>query len=147
VRDTFTFLFSIVDVSVQLFVKTRSVTTLYTIQILRQLFTDFPSTDPTVRLVILLTVFLSDNCLAHTTPSTLRNKLEPLGLTPLTRQDIFNVLVNPFVERYSYILDFARAEVGLNGKEIHKLVSDVAIACLEIGCKVRSSRCELQFPW
>jgi hypothetical protein len=109
---------------------------LYTIQILRQLFTDFPSTDPTVRLVILLTVFLSDNCLAHTTPATLRSKLEPLGLLPLTRKDIFNVLTNPFVERYAPILEFAKVELGLNAKVIRELVEEVAVACLEVGCKV-----------
>ena len=110
---------------------------MYTIQILRQLFIDFPSTDPTVRLVLLLTVFLADNCLTHTTPASLRAKLEPLGLAPLTKQDIFNVLVNPFVERYLPILEFARVELGLNGAEIRELAEEVALACLEIGCKVR----------
>ena len=125
----------------QLFINTRSVTTLYTIQVLRQLFTDFPSGDPTVRLVLLLTVFLSDNCLAHTTPATLRSKLEPLGLTLLTRQDIFNVLVNPFVERYGPILEFAKTEVGLDNKETRELVEEVAVKSLEIGCKVSAS------PW
>ena len=116
--------------------KTRSITTLPTIQVLRQLYADFPSSDPTVRLVLLLTVFLSDNCLAHTTPSTLKSKFEPLGLLPLTRTDIFNVLVNPFVERYSPILEYARTEVGLDGQEIKELVEEVAVRCLEIGCKV-----------
>jgi hypothetical protein len=112
------------------------VTNIYTTQILRQLFVDFPSADPTVRLVLLLTVFLSDNCLAHTTPATLRNKLDPLGLLPLTRQDIFNVLTNPFVERSTPILEFARAEVGLSSKDVLDLVEQVAVTCLEIGCKV-----------
>jgi hypothetical protein len=120
----------------QLFIKTRSVTTPHTTLVLRQLYTDFPSTDPTVRLVLLLTVFLSDSCLTHTTPTTLKSKLEPLALTPLTRKDIFNVLVNPFVERYTPILEYARVEVALNAKQVRELVEEVAVKCLEVTCKV-----------
>jgi hypothetical protein len=89
--------------------------------------------------VIILTVFLSDNCLTHTTPATLKSKLEPLGLTPLTRKDVVNVLVNPFVERYSQILEYALAEVGLGSKEVREMVEEVAVRCLEIGCKVSST--------
>jgi hypothetical protein len=57
---------------------------------------------------------------------------------PVTRKDIFNVMVNPFVEKYQPILEFARAEVGLKQKEINLLVEEVAVRCLEEGCKVRS---------
>jgi hypothetical protein len=66
----------------------------------------------------------------------LRTKLEPLGLIPLTRKDIHNVLVNPFLERYGPILEFAKSEVGLNNKETRELVEEVAVKCLAIGCKV-----------
>ena len=122
----------------QLFIKTRSITSIYTIQVLRQLFIDFPSDDPIVRLVILLTVFLADNCGANNTPAVLRTKLESLGLMPLTRRDILNILTNPFVEKHSPILEFARAEVRLNNVEIRELVQEVAVKVLEIGCKVSS---------
>jgi hypothetical protein len=114
--------------------------------VLRQLYTDFPSPDSTVRTVLLLTVFISDNCLAHTTPATFKSKLEPLGLLPLSRRDIFNVLINPFVDRYTSILAFARVEVGMNMKEVMELVEEVAVKCLEIGCKVSGiQRCFLGF--
>jgi hypothetical protein len=120
----------------QLFVNTRSVSSAFVITVLRQLYADFPSSDPVVRLVLLLTVFLSDNCLIHTTPSFLKSKLEPLGLLPLTRRDIYNALVNPFIERSSAILEFAMVEVELKEKEVDELLEEVAVKCLEIGCKV-----------
>ncbi|EGN92146.1 hypothetical protein SERLA73DRAFT_173118 [Serpula lacrymans var. lacrymans S7.3] len=126
---------TLVEDLIKLFVKTRSITSVHTIPVLRQLYTDFPSTDPTVRLVLLLTVFLSDTCLAHTTPTTLRSKLEPLGLIPLTKADVFNVLTNPFVEKHGPILDFAKEEIGLSDKDFKELVQEVAVKCLEVGCK------------
>jgi hypothetical protein len=104
--------------------------------VLRQLYTDFSSPDPIVRTVLLLTVFISDNCLAHTTPATFKSKLEPLGLLPVSKRDIYNVMINPFVDRYAPILTFARVEVGMNTKEVMELVEEVAVKCLEIGCKV-----------
>jgi hypothetical protein len=128
---------SLVEDLIKLFSKTRSITTAYTIGVLRQLYADFPSTDSTVRLVLLLTVFLSDNCLSHTTPATLKGKLEPLGLTPLTRKDVYNVMINPFIEKYSPIIEYSKVEIGLSAKAINDLVEEVAIKCLEVGCKVK----------
>ncbi|TFK52615.1 hypothetical protein OE88DRAFT_1807498 [Heliocybe sulcata] len=119
----------------KMFVNTRSITTVYTINFLRQLWADYPSDDPTVRLVMLLTVFLSDNCLAHTTPATLKSKLDALGLTPLSRKDIYDVLLNPFVERYTPILEYGKVEVGLDSSGVKSLLEDVALKCLEINCK------------
>src|SRR5262245_37415834 len=91
----------------QLFIKTRSVSMACTIQVLRQLYVDFPSSDPTVRAVILLTVILSDNCPTHINPISLKSRFEQLGLLPLSRKDIFNIMTNPFVERYASISEFA----------------------------------------
>ncbi|KZT25395.1 hypothetical protein NEOLEDRAFT_1156310 [Neolentinus lepideus HHB14362 ss-1] len=119
----------------KMFVTTRSITTVYTINVLRQLWADYPSDDPTVRLVMLLTVFLSDNCLAHTTPATLKTKLDALGLTPLSRKDIYDVLINPFVERYTPILEYGKVEVGLDSRGIKLLLEEVTLKCLEINCK------------
>lgn len=119
----------------KMFVNTRCITSVYTINVLRQLWADYPSDDPTVRLVMLLTVFLSDNCLAHTTPATLKTKLDALGLTPLSRKDIYDVLINPFVERYTPIMEYAKVEVGLDSRGIKSLLEDVTLKCLEINCK------------
>lgn len=111
-------------------------------EILRHLYADFPSTDPTVRLVMLLTVFISSET-THASPTAVHAKLEALGLTPISRRDVFNVLVNPFMERFIGLLDYARKEVvkedgtkGLESKEIRELVEDVGMKCLEVACKV-----------
>lgn len=113
--------------------------------ILLHLFADFPTKDVTVRLVILIIVFTSADNL-HSTTVTIRNKLETLGLLPLTQRDAFNILVNPFVERYNSLLDFARSEIGINedgstgmsAKEVEKLIEDVGARCVDIACKVRT---------
>ena len=123
----------------QLFVNTRYITAGATVTSLTQLYTDFPSSDPTVRLVLLLCVFINDHASLSVTPTRLKAKLEPLGLLPITRQDIFNVMINPFVEKYQSILEYARAEVGLSQKEIEVLVQEVAVRCLSEGCKARLS--------
>jgi len=123
------------DLRSQLFVNTRYITAPTTVSSLTQLYTDFPSSDPTVRLVLLLGVFINDHTPLSATPIRLKSKLEPLGLLPITRQDIFNVMVNSFVEKYQSILEFARTEVGLSQKEIGVLVREVAIRCLSEGCK------------
>ncbi|KIJ64454.1 hypothetical protein HYDPIDRAFT_175437 [Hydnomerulius pinastri MD-312] len=127
----------------KLFVKTRSITTTYTVNVLRQLYADFPSSDPTVRTVMLLTVFLSDSTLSTTvTPlalATLKAKLEALNLTPLTKDDLLNVMTNPFVEKLTILLEFAK-EMEMSAKAIKDLVQEVAVQCLEIGSKGKTLR-------
>ena len=79
--------------------------------------------------------------------SAIHRKLENLGLTPLTRRDAYNVLINPFVERYLSVIEYAQEEIGveedgsqgMSSAEINSLMEEVAAKCLEIGCKVRSS--------
>lgn len=120
----------------QLFVHARFITSSQTVTALTQLYHDFPSSDPTVRLVLLLGVFINDITPLSATPARLKAKLEPLGILPITRQDILNLMVNPFIEKYQPILEFVRVEVGLKQKEIVKLAEEVAVRCLEEGCKV-----------
>ncbi|KAF7982133.1 hypothetical protein HWV62_29867 [Athelia sp. TMB] len=128
---------SVVEELLKLFIKTRSITNNFTIPVLRALYSDFPSTDPTVRLVIILTVFVP------TTPTTtptmtapaMRAKLESLGVAPLSRTNIVNVLLNPFIDRHRAIIDYAKVVIGMDPKKIHELVEEVAIKCLEVGCK------------
>ena len=115
-------------------------------EILVHLFTDFPSTDVTVRLVILIVIFIAADNL-HMPTSAIHRKLESLGLTPLTRKDAYNILINPFVERYLSVMEYAQEEIGvqedgskgMNTAETSSLMEDVGARCLEIGCKVRSS--------
>jgi hypothetical protein len=126
-------------------VKSRSVTSTYTINVLRQLYTDFPSTDPMVRVVLLLTVCLSDSTwglsVVPEAVASFHGKLEAIGLLPLTKEDLFNIMINPFVEKHTLLLEYAKEEIGMCVKDIKDLVQDVAIKCLEIGSKVRTSLC------
>lgn len=105
-----------------------------TVPVLRQLYTDFPSTDLTVRTVMLLTVILAEHLGLPLT--SVKNKLESLGLHPLTRQDLLNVMTNPFIERPLVLLEYAKEELGMGPKVIKELVQDVVIGCLSIGSKV-----------
>jgi hypothetical protein len=68
-------------------------------------------------------------------PTSLKTKFEALGLAPLTRKDIVNVLLNPFVEKFSIIVEYSKAHVGLGARDVRELVEEVAIKCLEVGCK------------
>jgi hypothetical protein len=126
-------------------VKTRSITTNYTVNVLRQLYADFTNTDPTVRIVMLLTVFLSDSTLVITAVpqalSSMKGKLGALNLLPLTKEDLFNVMTNPFVEKHTLLLEYAKEDMEMSVKEIKGLVQEVAIKCLEIGSKVDTSLC------
>lgn len=94
---------------------------------------------------MLVTVFVTSENL-HSTTASIHGKLDALGLLPITRKDVFNILVNPFVERYQVLLEYARREVaarkegpkGLSAVEIRQLVEEVGAKLLEVACKVRS---------
>ncbi|KAF8133652.1 hypothetical protein EV363DRAFT_927496 [Boletus edulis] len=128
----------------KLFVKSRSITSTYTINVLRQLYTDFPSTDPMVRVVMLLTVCLSESTwVLPAMPEAItsfQSKLEAIGLLPLTREDLFNVMINPFVEKLGVLLEYAKEEMEMSVKDIKDLVQEVAIKCLEIASKGKTLR-------
>jgi hypothetical protein len=86
---------------------------------------------------MLLTACLSDNVLVQPNLSgTLRSKLEPLGLLPLTRKDVVDILTNPFVEKHSALVDFAKDEMNLSSSDIKDILQEVAVKCLKIGSKV-----------
>lgn len=129
---------TVVEDLLKLFLRTRSS---HNSQILRQLFTDFPSSDPSVRIVLLMTVFTNPEG-GHVSSSTIKSRLEPLKLSPLTRMDICNVFINPFLERFNPLLEYLRTEIqrpdggkGMDPVGIRALVEDVAVRCLELECK------------
>ncbi|KAI0761934.1 hypothetical protein BD413DRAFT_616676 [Trametes elegans] len=135
---------AVVQELIKMFLNTRSVTSGYTASVLRVLHKDFPSEDPTVRLVLLLTIFHSEPTLpSTTTPAILagyveacHEEIEEMGLGPLTRKDITDVLLSKFVpERFGGILEYARSVVEMDKGEMDRTLTDVALGCLEIGCK------------
>lgn len=135
---------TLVEDLLRTFLSTRSICSVATGETLVHLFTDFPSTDVAVRLVILIVIFVAADNL-HMPTSAIHRKLENLGLTPLTRRDAYNVLINPFVERYHSVREYAQDEIGfqgdgakgMNSAEIESLMEEVGARCLEIGCKGR----------
>ncbi|KAK7689999.1 hypothetical protein QCA50_006641 [Cerrena zonata] len=132
---------------IKLFVNTRSVTNPITHAVIRQLFFDYPSRDPTVRVVLLLQVFLSERPVQIITPSGrisyadayirfCKDKIESLNLNPVTRDDLFGVLVNRFApDRFDGVLEYAKRVLDMSRHDLEELARDVAFKCLEIGCK------------
>ena len=106
-----------------------------TIDALRHLYHDFPSKDPSVRLVMLLTVFVAAPAVDHS-PRVLHSKLEALKLTPVSKRDIFNVLLNPFIERHKALLNYAQTYAGLEVREHQDFLKELVTKCLEIPSKV-----------
>ncbi|KAM5535030.1 hypothetical protein V8D89_011258 [Ganoderma adspersum] len=141
---------SVVQDLIKLFLNTRSVTTAHTASVLRVLYKDYRSEDPTVRLVMLLTIFLSDPTpvppqIWHTVESSpaiarfvdaCSDEIEELELGPLTRKDIVDILLSKFVpERFGGILAYARSALDLDAEATKSIITEVALGCLEIGCK------------
>lgn len=83
---------------------------------------------------MLLTVFIS--C-PKATADTLHLSLECLNLTPVFSEQIAHVLLSPFVEHFSSILQYARAycEIG-DDIMFSSFLADVAVRCLEVSSKV-----------
>lgn len=135
---------NVVEDLLKLFLTTRSS---HNSQILRQLFMDFPTNDPSVRIVLLMTVFTNPEG-GSVSSSTVKSRLEPLKLGPITRVDICNVFINPYLERYNILLEYLRTEIqtgdegekGMSPAEIRAVVEDVATRCLELECKGKMLR-------
>jgi hypothetical protein len=103
---------------------------------LRYLWRDFPSSNPTARLVILLTVFIGG---PTATVDALHSDLQRLNLTPVSTEDIAHVLLSPFVEHFSSTLSYAKTHCGINDEmAFSSFLADVAVRCLEVASKVLS---------
>ena len=103
---------------------------------LRYLWRDFPSSNPTARLVILLTVFIGG---PTATVDALHSDLRRLNLTPVSTEDIAHVLLSPFVEHFSSTLSYAKTHCGINDEmAFSPFLADVAVRCLEVASKVLS---------
>lgn len=121
---------------IKLFVKSRAITSPPTTNTLRQLYSDFPTGDLTVRTVMLLTVFLFDGLPQPSSPLvSAKSKLQNLNLLPVTRQDLLVMLTNPFIEKPQHILDYAREEMAMSLKAINELIREVVVMCLGVGSK------------
>lgn len=76
-----------------------------------------------------------------TTPSkltcaVLRAKLEHLGVLPLTKSDLSDVLTSPWCERHTPVFMWAEEEMNMDEQQRRALAEDVAVRSLGISCKV-----------
>ncbi|KAN0125319.1 hypothetical protein V8E53_015599 [Lactarius tabidus] len=136
---------SLVEDLIKLCIKTRAITMPTTGAALRYLWRDFPSSNPTARLVILLTVFIGG---PTATVDVLHSDLRCLNLTPVSTEDIAHVLLSPFVEHFSSTLSYAKTHCGINDEiAFSSFLADVAVRCLEVASKGNMLRymCE-DFP-
>lgn len=67
---------------------------------------------------------------------TCKEKIAAMGLAPVRRSDLLEVLANKFApDRFHGILEYGKVVMGLSKHDIEGLVQDLGIRCLEIGCK------------
>ncbi|CAE6440123.1 unnamed protein product [Rhizoctonia solani] len=157
---------SLVSALIKLFSNTRSVTFSKIISLIQSLHSNYPNpTDPKIRHVLLLTVFCSPMATRadwseEMLPQIL-DKLVELGLIQppvqdgmpehpksksldlkgipkaLSREELANVLLSPFVENERPCIAYARnkAGMGLGEWAITQLKGDVAVGCLPISSK------------
>ncbi|CUA72516.1 Transcriptional activator protein DAL81 [Rhizoctonia solani] len=157
---------TLVSALIKLFRNTRSVTFSKIISLIQSLHSNYPNpTDPKIRHVLLLTVFCSPMATRadwseEMLPQILE-KLVDLGLTQppvqdgmpehskprsldlkgipkaLSREELVNVLLSPFVENERPCIAYARSKSGMGLEEwaITQLKGDVAVDCLPISSK------------
>ncbi|KAK7056770.1 hypothetical protein VNI00_002487 [Paramarasmius palmivorus] len=130
----------------KLFLKTRSVITTNMQNVIRYLYSEFPSSDPSVRLVVLLTIFFPADSW-NVPVATIKARLEELDFGPVTRQDLYNLLMHPFTDRCESVLSYMLKEMesdhgktGLSEKEIEQVANDVALRLIEVDCKGKMLR-------
>ena len=124
-----------------------------TFNVLKELFHDFPSSDPLVRHVLLLQVFVCEIAATPVLPTAAptnsellgawqtfvdkcQQKIESISLAPVKRLDLLEVLSSKFApEKFQGILIYGQLNLGMSSKAVDELVREVAFRCLEVGCK------------
>ena len=67
---------------------------------------------------------------------TCKETIESIGLAPVKRTDLLDVLSNSFApEPFDGIIEYGRTVLDMSRNEIEGLVQEVAFRCLENGCK------------
>ncbi|PBK74864.1 hypothetical protein ARMSODRAFT_950920 [Armillaria solidipes] len=132
---------TLVEDLLKLFLKTSSISLPQTQEALQHLYTDFPSSDSVVRLVMLMTVFTSGGSQVNT--ATIQERLDTLKIGVLTKTDLHNLLINPYTEKYRWLIEYMSKEMvsdvtgqkGMTAAEVTAIVQEVTIRCMEIESK------------
>ncbi|KAK0464542.1 uncharacterized protein EV420DRAFT_1618363 [Desarmillaria tabescens] len=114
---------------------------LKTQEALQHLYADFPSSDPVVRLVMLMTVFTSGS--SHANAATIQERLDTLKIGVLTKTDLYNLLINPYTEKYRGLIEYmtkgmiseVTGQKGMTTAEVTAIVQEVTSRCMEIESK------------
>jgi hypothetical protein len=94
---------------------------------------------------MLITVFRSvsasnsifnDSDQTPTPNKSIRERLESLGLLPLTRSDLVDVLTSAWCEKPRPVFAWAEDEMGMTNEELRTLAEEVAVKSLTTSCKV-----------
>lgn len=132
---------TLVEDLLKLFLKTSSITLPQTQEALQHLYADFPSSDPVVRLVMLMTVFTPGDSRVNT--ATIQERLDTLKIGVLTKTDLHNLLINPYTEKYQGLIEYMGKEMisevtgqkGMTAAEVKDIVHEVTGRCMEIESK------------
>ncbi|KIJ54821.1 hypothetical protein M422DRAFT_221215 [Sphaerobolus stellatus SS14] len=142
----------------RLFLRTRSIIHPPTVLTIQELYRDFSPTysSSSPRLVVLITVFCtppsvglvyadaersSGSTIPRVTRETLKAKLEHLGVLPLTKRDLLDILISPWCERLHPLLLWARVEMEMTEKELFVLAEEAALKSLGTSCKGKLIKC------
>lgn len=70
------------------------------------------------------------------TSGVLKTKLEHLGVLPLTRSDLADILTSPWCDKPTTVFMWAKEEMGMAEQQLQALAEEVAVRSLGISCKV-----------
>ncbi len=98
---------------------------------------------------MLMTVFTSGGSQVNTT--TIQERLDTLKIGALTKTDLHNLLINPYTEKYRWLIEYMSKEMvsdvtgqkGMTPAEVTAIVQEVTIRCMEIESKVRNLRIQI----
>ena len=78
----------------------------------------------------------SSNIPNKLTSAVLKAKLEHLGVLPLTRSDLVDILTSPWCEKPTPVFAWAKEEMSMEDQQLQALAEEVAVRSLGISCKV-----------
>ncbi|KAF8513762.1 hypothetical protein JB92DRAFT_3116073 [Gautieria morchelliformis] len=114
----------------KLFLKTRSVTNPNTVLTIQSLYRDF---SPSPSSGILYAE--SSSIPPKLTCAVLKAKLDHLGILPLTRPDLVDILTSPWCEKHGPVFMWAKEQMHMTDQQLQTLAEEVAVRSIGMSCK------------
>jgi hypothetical protein len=70
------------------------------------------------------------------TCAVLKAKLEHIGILPLTRADLVDILTSPWCEKHGPVFMWAKEQMHMTDQQLQALAEEVAVRSLGMSCKV-----------